>query len=367
MGFRKSPVENLAMNPEFWNKKRVFITGHTGFKGSWLSLWLQHLGAELTGFALGPPTTPSLFKSAKIDQGMASIIGDIRDLPALQGAIERSQPEIIIHMAAQPLVRDSYERPVETYSTNVMGTVHVLEVIRHVANIATALIVTSDKCYASNEINQPHCETDTLGGKDPYSNSKSCAELVTMSYRASFFSHDNYRTGTSIASARAGNVIGGGDWAKDRLLPDMMEAFKNKKPVTIRNPDAVRPWQHVLEPLIGYLSLLERLHQHKTTFASAWNFGPPNDQHESVRTVVSKVAELWGDGATWQQETSYSTPETDFLRLDSSKAIDTLEWAPRWSLDKALKSTVAWQKAFLRGEDMFNVSLEQIQDFSSPN
>ena len=328
------------MNPQFWYKKRVFLTGHTGFKGSWLSLWLQNLGAELTGFALLPPTSPSLFETAKIHRGMTSIIGDIRNYQALQIAIDSSRPEIIIHMAAQPLVRQSYDCPVNTYETNVMGTVHVLESIRHTQDISSALVVTSDKCYANTNSIQSYSETDTLGGIDPYSNSKSCAELVTMAYRSSFFSSHNTGGNASIATARAGNVIGGGDWAKDRLVPDAITAFANGEPVTIRNRNAIRPWQHVLEPLGGYLTLLECLHEHKTGSASAWNFGPSDDQHVSVKFVVEKLAKLWGEKAVWRDDTSDSPHEANVLNLNSTKAMNALDWAPRWTLERALNATV---------------------------
>ena len=352
------------MDCQFWNKKRVFITGHTGFKGSWLSLWLQKLGAELTGFALDPPTNPNLFTSARIDKGMNSIIGDIRDFPKLQSAIKNFNPEILIHMAAQPLVRQSYISPVETYETNIMGTVHVLEAIRGLQGISSTLIVTSDKCYANSHLDRPYRESDTLGGHDPYSSSKSCAELVTTSYRSSFFG-DNEGNETAIASARAGNVIGGGDWAKDRLVPDIIDAFMNNHPAIIRNPNAVRPWQHVLEPISGYLNLLERLHKNKKQYASAWNFGPPQDQHMSVEWVVCKMAELWGKEAMWQKDSSCLLHETKLLRLDSAKAINQLEWAPHWSIEQALNATIAWHKAFLTDADMHSFSTKQIESFTS--
>jgi CDP-glucose 4,6-dehydratase len=352
------------MNSEFWYGKRVFLTGHTGFKGSWLSLWLQSLGAELTGFALNPPPHSSLFEVAKVSQGMYSFFGDIRDFSMLKSTLQNASPEIVIHMAAQSLVRHSYHHPVETYETNVMGTVHLLEAIRQTKGIKSVLIVTSDKCYENHESTSSYCEEDALGGYDPYSNSKSCAELVTSAYRSSFFSSDsNEEHNVAIASARAGNVIGGGDWAKDRLIPDIVTSFLENKPVLIRNPNAVRPWQHVLEPLEGYLNLSENLYNSGAEFAEAWNFGPTNKNTYPVKWVVEKMATLWEKKVTWQIEAGDHPYETNFLNLDSTKAQSRLDWNPRWNLETALGATILWHKAHLRGEDMRAIVMEQIHDF----
>jgi CDP-glucose 4,6-dehydratase len=356
------------MNPEFWYGKRVFLTGHTGFKGGWLSLWLQSLGAELTGFALNPPTHPNLFEVASVSQGMHSVFGDIRDFSTLQSALQNACPEIVIHMAAQPLVRYSYLHPVETYETNVMGTVHLLEAIRQAKGIKSVLIVTSDKCYENNESTDHFCEDDALGGCDPYSNSKSCAELVTSAYRSSFFTpHCNEENGLAIASARAGNVIGGGDWAKDRLIPDIINAFLVNKPVLIRNPYAVRPWQHVLEPLEGYLNLSENLYNNGSAFAEAWNFGPTYKNTYSVQWIVEKMASIWGGEVLWQLEVGDHPYEANLLNLDSTKAQNRLDWKPRWNLEKALDMTILWHKAHSMGKDMRAIAMSQIQDFTWSN
>ena len=283
-------TEVTTVNASFWRGKKVFVTGHTGFKGGWLCLWLQQLGANVTGYALQPPTTPSLFEIAVIGRGMESIIGDIREATTLSDAVRTAQPELVIHMAAQPLVRYSYENPIETYSTNVMGTVHLLEAIRKTQSVKAVVCVTSDKCYENREWEWGYRENDPLGGYDPYSNSKACAELVTAAYRNSYFNPDKYfEHGVAVASARAGNVIGGGDWAQDRLVPDMLRAIECGKPVLIRNPDAIRPWQHVLEPLSGYLLLAESLLTHGPANAEAWNFGPHDADAKPVRWIVDRL------------------------------------------------------------------------------
>ncbi|MDA9371648.1 CDP-glucose 4,6-dehydratase [Porticoccaceae bacterium] len=353
------------MKREFWRGKRVFLTGHTGFKGSWLSLWLQRLGAELTGYALDPPTAPSLFQIANVSAGMHSIIGDIRDYDALYGAIQATKPEIVIHMAAQPLVRHSYLHPVETYEVNVMGTINFLEALRHTSGISSGLIVTSDKCYQSHGTEKQYREDDMLGGADPYSNSKGCAELITSAYRASFFCRDVGDKNIAIASARAGNVIGGGDWAQDRLVPDTVTAFKNNKSVLIRNPHAVRPWQHVLEPLGGYLSLAENLFEKGAEFSQAWNFGPNEEDIVSVRFIMDQITILWGGEVAWEIESDDTYTEADFLSLSSQKARTHLNWSPRWGLQKALVSTINMYKAYFEGEDMYAKVMEQIEDFES--
>ena len=350
------------MNASFWRGKRVFLTGHTGFKGSWLSLWLQSLEAELTGFALAPPTNPSLFEEANVADGMTSIVGDVRDLAALQAALHKAQPEIVIHMAAQPLVRYSYQNPVETYAVNVMGTVHLLEAVRHTPSVKAVVNVTTDKCYENKEWHWGYREDEPMGGFDPYSNSKGCSELVTSAYRQSFF-----QTGTrkvALASARAGNVIGGGDWAADRLIPDILAAFEQDQPAHIRNPHAIRPWQHVLEPLGGYLTLAERLYTNGTSFAEAWNFGPNEIDAKPVGWIVDNLATLWGANAQWQVDTGEHPHEAHHLKLDISKAQARLGWQPQWSLATALTKIVEWHKAYTAHSDLRAMTLKHIHHYS---
>ncbi|MDH4276236.1 MAG: CDP-glucose 4,6-dehydratase, partial [Gammaproteobacteria bacterium] len=307
----------MAVHAAFWSKKRVFLTGHTGFKGSWLSLWLQNMGAEVCGFAIEPPTTPNLFTTANVSQGMRSTMGDIRDYESVHRAMQLFNPEIVIHMAAQPLVRLSYKEPVLTYSTNVMGTVHVLEAARNVANVRAIINVTTDKCYENKEWVWAYRENEPMGGYDPYSNSKGCSELVTSAYRQSYFTSDS----VAVATARAGNVIGGGDWAEDRLIPDILRAFEMRKPVNIRNPSAIRPWQHVLEPLSGYLMLAQHLCSDEgQKYAQAWNFGPNEDDVKPVQWIVEQLANNWGNGATWQMDNALHPHEAHYLKLDISKA-----------------------------------------------
>lgn len=346
------------MTPEFWKNRRVFVTGHTGFKGSWLSLWLQSLGAELTGYALPPPTEPSLFDRARVAGGMKSHIGDIRDLASLRECLHAARPEIVIHMAAQPLVRDSYKLPVETYATNVMGTVHLLEAVRTSTTVQAVVNVTSDKCYENREWVWGYRENEAMGGFDPYSSSKGCAELVTSAYRRSFFDH-----GAAIASGRAGNVIGGGDWARDRLIPDMIRAFTSSRPVHVRNPNAIRPWQHVLEPLSGYLLLAERLVHEGQRYADAWNFGPSEQDARPVEWIVERLASLWGNGASWVLDAEPQVHEAAHLKLDCSKARSLLGWRPKWSLEVALERIVEWHRAEQDGSDMHTFTLNQIKDY----
>lgn len=354
----------MTVNPGFWRGKRVFLTGHTGFKGSWLSLWLQSLGAEVHGLALTPPTTPNLFAVAQVASGMAShTIGDIRDLATVQQAMQASQADIVIHMAAQPLVRLSYAEPVETYATNVMGTVHVLESARHTPSVKAVVVVTTDKCYENKEWLWGYREIEPMGGHDPYSNSKGCAELVTSAYRKSFLQS----SGIAVASARAGNVIGGGDWAADRLVPDILRAFEQNQPVIIRNPHATRPWQHVLEPLSGYLVLAERLYADGQTFAEGWNFGPKDDDARPVQWIVEHMVNSWGSGASWQQDGGVHPHEANYLKLDISKAKSRLNWQPRWALATALKKITEWHEKWLAGSDMNQVTLEQINQYQIPN
>jgi CDP-glucose 4,6-dehydratase len=356
----------MAMTPYFWRGKRVFLTGHTGFKGSWMSLWLQSLGAEVTGYALQPPTDPSLFTIAEVGEGMKSILADIRDLPALQQAMQAARSDIVIHMAAQPLVRQSYQNPVETYGTNVMGTVHLLEAVRHSPSVKAVLNITSDKCYENREWVWAYRENEPMGGYDPYSNSKGCSELVSAAYRSSFFNASSYaQHGVAIATVRAGNVIGGGDWAKDRLIPDILAAFEANKPVRIRHPYAIRPWQHVLEPLRGYLALAERLYQHGPDYADAWNFGPNEEDAKPVAWIVETMADLWGQGAAWQIDAGEQPHEAAYLKLDISKARSHLNWHPALGLEQALELIVDWAQARKTGADMRRHTLAQIHSYQT--
>ena len=350
-----------GVNPAFWQGKRVFLTGHTGFKGSWLSLWLQSMGAELHGLALQPPTTPALFDEARVGLGMQSAIGDIRDYPTVLGAMQACKPDIIIHMAAQPLVRHSYKAPVETYATNVMGTVHVLEAARHVGTVRAIVNVTTDKCYENKEWFWGYREDETMGGYDPYSNSKGCSELVTSAYRNSFFQQN----GIALASARAGNVIGGGDWAADRLVPDILRALERSEPVVIRNPNATRPWQHVLEPLSGYLMLAERLYIDGQVFAEGWNFGPRDADARPVRWIVEHMVNAWGDSASWRLDNGNHLHEANYLKLDISKAKAKINWQPRWHLDMALASIVDWHHQWLAKVDIQAKCLQEIENYQN--
>jgi CDP-glucose 4,6-dehydratase len=359
-------VEGLEVRPDFWRGKRVFLTGHTGFKGSWMSLWLQSLGAELTGFALQPPTQPSLFEEAQVGNGMRSIIGDIRDLATLQQALQAAQPEIVIHMAAQPLVRYSYQNPVETYSTNVMGTVHLLEAVRNTPGVKAVVNITTDKCYENREWAWGYRENEPMGGYDPYSNSKGCAELVSAAYRSSFFNPNTYaQHGVALATVRAGNVIGGGDWAQDRLVPDILAAFEQGRLVDIRNPDAIRPWQHVLEPLRGYLTLAEHLFDEGPGFAEGWNFGPNDEDAKSVGWIVQQMAAMWGNNARWHLDTGEHPHEANYLKLDISKARSRLNWHPALRLDDALQLIIDWAQQRQAGADMHTLTLAQIQAYQT--
>ncbi|MEO6276841.1 CDP-glucose 4,6-dehydratase [Roseateles sp.] len=348
-------------NPDFWRNKKVLITGHTGFKGSWLSLWLLSMGATVRGLALKPPTGPCLFEVARVAEGMAHHIVDIRDCAAVKAQIDDFKPEIVIHMAAQPLVRLSYDQPVETYATNVMGTVHVLEAARTAGSVKTIVNVTTDKCYENREWFWGYREDEPMGGHDPYSNSKGCAELVSSAYRKSFLKD----AGIALATARAGNVIGGGDWALDRLVPDILRALQNKEPVLIRNPHAIRPWQHVLEPLSGYLLLAERLYTQGQADAEGWNFGPRDDDARPVQWIVEYLCESWGSDASWTLQPGRHPHEASFLKLDVSKAHQRLQWTPRWSLDTALTRITDWHHAWLSGHDMRAVCLNQISQYRS--
>ena len=364
MAVRQGAMEGLAMNPQFWAGRRVFVTGHTGFKGSWLSLWLQSMGAHVTGFALAPPTIPSLFEIAHVGDGMQSITGDVRNLASLQKAMNEARPEIVIHMAAQALVRYSYDNPVETYATNVMGTVHLFEAVRSNPSVKAVVNVTTDKCYENREWIWGYRENEPMGGFDPYSNSKGCAELVTSAYRSSFFNPQSYaKHGVALASARAGNVIGGGDWAEDRLIPDIMRAIAQNHPVKIRNPHSIRPWQHVLEPLSGYLLLAQRLYEQGPAFAEGWNFGPNDDDARPVSWLLEQLTGFWGDGASWSLDGGEHPHEAHYLKLDCAKAKSRLGWQPKWHLDDALSQVVDWQKQYVQGADMKVFTLSQINAY----
>lgn len=354
------------MSAAFWRGKRVLLTGHTGFKGSWLSLWLQSVGAQVVGYALAPPSNPSLFDIAQVGKGMTSIIGDIRDLEHLRKVFADYKPEIVIHMAAQALVRYSYVEPVETYSTNVMGTVNLLEAVRSAGSVKAVVNVTSDKCYENREWEWGYRENEAMGGYDPYSNSKGCAELVTAAYRNSYFHPEKYKVhGVAIASGRAGNVIGGGDWAEDRLIPDILRAITEGKPVNIRNPYAIRPWQHVLEPLSGYLLLAQKLYEEGTANAEGWNFGPNDEDAKPVQWIVEKLTEAWGEGASWELDGGNHPHEAHYLKLDCSKAKARLAWRPRWHLDEALGAIIEWQRAYRDGKDMHELTLDQIGAYNT--
>lgn len=357
-------MEGLGMTCDFWKGKRVLITGHTGFKGGWLSLVLQNLGARVAGFAREPDTDPNLFNVARVGDGMTSVIGDLREPDAIRALLQEHAPEVVFHMAAQSLVRRSYAEPIETYATNVMGTVHLLEAVRATPGVRAVVNVTSDKCYENREWVWGYRESDRLGGHDPYSNSKGCAELVTSAYRQSFFHQDHCEEhGVALASARAGNVIGGGDWAKDRLVPDIVRAFTRDEPTFIRSPESIRPWQHVIEPLRGYLMLAERLHDNGPVWAESWNFGPDETDARSVRDVTERMRELWGNGKAEYSEATPELPEARFLKLDCSKARARLGWSPRWDLDRGLEATVEWYRRHAAGEDMRGFTEDQLRSY----
>ena len=353
------------MSANFWQGKRVLVTGHTGFKGGWLVLWLESMGAKVSGYSLSPPTEPNLCSVACVEESIESAREDVRDLSTLKHWLGKTSPEIVFHLAAQALVRPSYADPVDTYSTNVMGTVNLLEALRGCASVMSVVIVTSDKCYENREWVWGYREDEAMGGYDPYSNSKGCAELVTAAFRSSFFNPDEYaRHNVAIASGRAGNVIGGGDWATDRLIPDIVRAIIEDQPVKIRNPAATRPWQHVLEPLSGYLNLAERLYDDGPKFTGGWNFGPWENDVKPVETIVEEVTKLWGDGARWEKDGLDHPHEARYLKLDCSKAHALLDWLPKLRVEAALAWTVEWYKAWCAGQNMRALTLKQISDYS---
>lgn len=371
MDFWPSTLEQVVIkmvDRTFWKNKNVFVTGHTGFKGAWLTLWLRSLGANVTGYALNPPTDPNLFNMCKIDQWITSIHGDIRDKEHLKESLVSANPDIVIHMAAQPLVRESYKNPLETYETNVLGTAYLLEAVRTAVKnrlrIKAVINVTSDKCYENQEWIWGYRETDRLGGYDPYSNSKACSELITSSYRNSYFHPKEYAThGVGLASARAGNVIGGGDWAADRLVPDCVRSMIKGEVIQIRNPSACRPWQHVLEPLSGYLVLAQKLYEVGPMFAEEWNFGPHDEDVKPVEWIVKQLCEKWGAEASYEIVKGNQPHESDFLKLDCSKANRKLGWNPIWSLDLSIAKVLEWVRAYQEKQDMRAICLKQIGDY----
>ena len=383
MEYRKSAVENMvneSENPDYvqlgsamgrvsWQGRKVFLTGHTGFKGGWLALWLAKLGANVRGYALDPSTDPNFFTAARVGSVIEDLRGDIRDGGKLEHAMTEFSPEVVFHLAAQPLVRTSYEDPIGTYETNVLGTARLLDSIRRTPSVRAVVSVTTDKCYENKEWVWPYRETDPLGGYDPYSSSKACAEIVTAAYRQSYFPLE--RLGkpnghlVAIATARAGNVIGGGDWSVDRLIPDLVRGFLLGDPVLIRRPNAIRPWQHVLEPLHGYISLAERLLTHNPRFASAYNFGPIEDDAKPVAWIADRMTRFWGDGASWTLDDSPSPHEAGYLKLDASRARADLGWTPKLRLEVALEFLVEWYREWQVAPDMHAFTMRQIDRYES--
>ncbi len=355
---------------DHWRGRRVFLTGHTGFKGGWLALWLTQLGAEVRGFALDPATTPNLLTAARLSSVIDDVRGDIRDAKALESAMHSFRPEVVFHLAAQPLVRYSYEDPIGTYETNVIGTARVLDAVRRCPSVRAVVSVTTDKCYENKEWLWGYRETDPLGGYDPYSSSKACAEIVSAAFRQSYFHPDklNQPEGhtTAIATGRAGNVIGGGDWSLDRLLPDLIRGFETGEPVQIRRPHSIRPWQHVLEPVYGYLLLAEKLLSNDAArYATAFNFGPLDDDAQPVQWIVERMTQFWGSNASWRLDPDPSVHEAGYLKLDASRARAELGWKPRLRLETALEWLVTWYKASIAGDDMQALTLKQIADYQT--
>ena len=359
MDGQSSTLEVMGVTPKFWKGRSVFLTGHTGFKGGWMALWLSQMGANVSGYALDPPNTPNFFAENELEARLyKSTIGDLRDLFHLTEALKSAKPSIVIHMAAQPLVRESYRSPVDTFNTNVMGTVHLLEAVRQVATVEAVVVITTDKCYENQEWLWSYRENDRLGGYDPYSSSKACAEIVTAAYRASFFD----KSGIKLASTRAGNVIGGGDWATDRLIPDFFRAMEKDEVLKIRSPHAVRPWQHVLEPVGGYIQLAEQLILGGSAFNGAWNFGPEEVDAKPVSYVADYLCEKI-NYAHWEIDPNPQLHEAGLLKLDSSKAKKHLNWRPKWSLETALNATIDWHLAWKERQPMSKFSLQQIEKY----
>ncbi len=352
----------MSPDPSFWRGKRVFLTGHTGFKGPWLSLWLGLLGADVRGYALEPPTDPSLFELVRAGEVVDSVLGDVRDPVALRRALVGYRPDVVLHLAAQSLVRRSYDDPLETISTNVLGAAHLLDAVRAVPTVQAVVVVTSDKCYENREWLWAYREDETLGGHDPYSASKACAEIVARSFRLSFLER---RAGVPVATARAGNVIGGGDWSEDRLVPDVVRALLRDERPEIRAPSATRPWQHVLEPISGYLALAEHLAAGDPEAAGAWNFGPPDDDAKPVGWIVETVERLWGGPSGWEPQPGEHPHESTFLKLDASKAKARLGWRPRLRVDEALAWVVEWYLGYRDGADLRALTEAQIARYAS--
>jgi CDP-glucose 4,6-dehydratase len=350
----------------FYNKKRILITGHTGFKGSWLTMWLNKLGAEVVGYALAPSASRAPFVICGLDKKVDSIIADVRDSKTLIEVFHKYQPEIVFHMAAQALVRYSYREPVKTYETNIMGTVNLFEACRSTPSVKAIINITSDKCYENRKLDRGYKENDPMGGYDPYSSSKGCSELITNAYIKSYFNPDNYNEhNVSLASVRAGNVIGGGDWAEDRLVPDCIRALIKNKSIRLRYPNSIRPWQHVLDPLCGYLLLGQFLYQEGPTFCGAWNFGPDDENVKPAKWVAEYISEKWGSKSAWETSVRDHPHEAIWLKLDSSKAKSKLDWLPRWNLPLSLEKTVEWYKAYCNQEDMLTYSLDQIKSYEN--
>ena len=349
------------MNQSFWNGRRVLITGHTGFKGSWLAFWLKLLGAELCGYALAPETQPNLFENLQLKNQIKSVIGDVRDLRAFEKALKDFQPEIVFHLAAQSLVRKSYRAPVDTYTTNVIGTINILEAVRSVDFVKAIVVVTTDKVYENKEWHWAYRENERLGGFDPYSNSKACAEMATASYRNSFFAKSH----TLIATARAGNVIGGGDWSEDRLLPDVFRSLIFDGKLLIRNPHSIRPWQHVLEPLAGYMKLAEKLYEGEKSFADAWNFGSSEEDAKPVGWILDEIKRIWNKPVNWEITDGKQPHEAKILKLDSTKAKSELEWLPKLSLEEAVNLTAEWYRGFKEKENLIELTKNQISFYQN--
>jgi CDP-glucose 4,6-dehydratase len=346
---------------EFWNGKKILITGHTGFKGSWLAFWLKMLGADVCGYSLAPETEPNLYKDLELENKMRSIIGDVRDLPHFEKTVQSFQPEIVFHLAAQSLVRKSYQEPLETYTTNVIGTINILEAVRRSDSVKSVLIITTDKVYENKEWQRAYREDERLGGFDPYSSSKACAELAVSAYRNSFFTQSD----CLIATARAGNVIGGGDWSEDRLLPDVFRSLVFGEKLKIRNPGSIRPWQHALEPLAGYMKLAEKLYQGKRNFAESWNFGPAEEDSKPVGWILNEIKRVWREPVNWEIDESIQPHEARLLKLDSAKAKNELNWLPKLILKEAVELTAEWYRGFKDKQDLVELTTGQISSYQN--